>query len=137
MARTPPGAVTSAKTRRLPPPLTQANTSQSNVLLSNSAQFTRGVLSFSGSLFSSSLLAAAWGASFASAPVWVNERSGQNGLPVVIGVRPVQNHQGFASLRQHIRHPLSEQTSDIDALIGQELVHLSHFLLSLGTSGLG
>ncbi|RKG92890.1 hypothetical protein D7V97_40490 [Corallococcus sp. CA053C] len=33
----------------LPPHLTQANTSKSNVLLSNSAQSTRGVLSFFGS----------------------------------------------------------------------------------------
>ncbi|RKH53903.1 hypothetical protein D7Y23_02415 [Corallococcus sp. AB050B] len=57
MARTPPLAYTYASTRRLPPHLTQTNTSKSNVLLSKSAQSTRGVLSF---------LTAAWGASLAS-----------------------------------------------------------------------
>ncbi|RYZ17629.1 MAG: hypothetical protein EOO70_01375 [Myxococcaceae bacterium] len=41
----PGGPLTYAKTRRLPPHLTQANTSKSNVLLSNSTQSTRGVLS--------------------------------------------------------------------------------------------
>ncbi|WNG54654.1 hypothetical protein F0U59_07565 [Archangium gephyra] len=46
MARTALGAVRYASTRRLPPHLTQTNTSKSNVLLSNSAQSTRGVLSF-------------------------------------------------------------------------------------------
>jgi hypothetical protein len=38
IARTPPASFTYASTRRLPPHLTQANTSKSNVLLSNSAK---------------------------------------------------------------------------------------------------
>ncbi|WP_239014618.1 hypothetical protein [Archangium violaceum] len=41
---TPP--FTYASTRRLPPHLTQTNTSKSNVLLRNPAQSTRGVVSF-------------------------------------------------------------------------------------------
>jgi hypothetical protein len=66
IARTPPACFTYAKTRRLPPLLTQNNTSMSNVLLSNPAQSTRGVLSFS-----SSLLAPAWGATLpSSSPAW-------------------------------------------------------------------
>ena len=49
----------------------QANTSTSNVLLSNSAQSPRGVFSFIGSL-----LAAAWGATLASsAPAWGSNRA--------------------------------------------------------------
>ncbi|WNG44728.1 hypothetical protein F0U60_11965 [Archangium minus] len=50
IARIPPPAITYASTRRLPPHLTQTNTSKSNVLLSNSAQSTRGVPSFIRSL---------------------------------------------------------------------------------------
>ncbi|WNG45293.1 hypothetical protein F0U60_15145 [Archangium minus] len=62
----PPPPFTYASTRRLPPHLTQTNTSKSNVLLSNSAQSTRGDFSFIGSL-----LAAAWGSTLASsAPAW-------------------------------------------------------------------
>jgi hypothetical protein len=50
MARTPPACFTYAKTRRLPPHLSQTNTSKPNVLLNNPAQSTRVALSFSGSL---------------------------------------------------------------------------------------
>jgi hypothetical protein len=50
MARTALGAVRYANTRRLPPQHAQVKTSTANVLLSNSAQSTRGVLSFFGSL---------------------------------------------------------------------------------------
>ncbi|WNG53049.1 hypothetical protein F0U60_51340 [Archangium minus] len=76
MQRTPLGAVTYANTRRLPPHLTQANTSRSNVLLSNSAQSTRGVFSFSGSF-----LATAWGATLASStPAW-GTRNGRSFAP--------------------------------------------------------
>jgi hypothetical protein len=60
-----PPAFTYAKTRRLPPHLTQANTSKSNVLFSNSAQSTRGVLSFIRSFLAAASLPAlassAWG----------------------------------------------------------------------------
>jgi hypothetical protein len=53
-----------------------ANTSKSNVLLSNSAQSTRGVFSFIGSV-----LAAAWGATLASfAPAW-GTRNGRSRAP--------------------------------------------------------
>ncbi|ATB30422.1 hypothetical protein MEBOL_003883 [Melittangium boletus DSM 14713] len=50
IARTPQAPFTYATTLRRPPHPTQANTSKSNVLLSNSAQSTRGVLSFLRSL---------------------------------------------------------------------------------------
>jgi len=53
------------------PHLTQANTPKSNDLLSNSAQSTRGVLSFIRSF-----LAAAWGATLvSSAPAWGSQES--------------------------------------------------------------
>jgi hypothetical protein len=55
IARTPRASFTDPSTRGLPAHLTQANTSKANVLLSNSAQSTRGVFCFIGSL-----LAAAW-----------------------------------------------------------------------------
>jgi hypothetical protein len=68
IARTPRACFTYANTLRLPPHLTQANTSKSNVFLRSSAQSTRGVLSFFGSFLaaaSSATLAspapAAWG----------------------------------------------------------------------------
>ena len=65
IALTPAAPFTYAKTRRLPPHLMQANTSTSNVLFINSAQSTRGVLSFIRSfLAAASLLAlasSAWG----------------------------------------------------------------------------
>ncbi|WNG24101.1 hypothetical protein F0U62_08745 [Cystobacter fuscus] len=48
MARTALGAVRYANTRRLPPQLAQVKTSHANVLLSNSAQSTRGFLSSLG-----------------------------------------------------------------------------------------
>jgi hypothetical protein len=60
----------------LPPHLTQAKTSKSNVLLSNSAQSTRGVLSCLPSC-----LAAVWGASLASStPAWGSASAGVSGL---------------------------------------------------------
>jgi hypothetical protein len=66
IAPTPPPSFRYAKTRRLPPHLTQANTSKSNVFLRSCAQSTRGVLSFCGSF-----LAAALSATLASsAPAW-------------------------------------------------------------------
>jgi hypothetical protein len=49
IARTPPGAVRDASTWRLPPHLTQANTSRANVLRSSPAWSSRGVRSFFGS----------------------------------------------------------------------------------------
>jgi signal transduction histidine kinase len=58
IARTPLPAFTYAKTRRLPPHLTQANTSKSNVLFSNSAQSTRGLLSFIRSFLAAASLPA-------------------------------------------------------------------------------
>ena len=65
IARTPLPAFTYAKTRLLPPHLTQANTSKSNVLFSNSAQSTPGVLSFIRSFLAAASLPAlassAWG----------------------------------------------------------------------------
>jgi hypothetical protein len=68
MARTALGAVRYANTRRLPPHQAQVKTSNTNVLRSNRAQSTRGVLSFFGSL-----LTAAWGVTLApSSPAWGN-----------------------------------------------------------------
>ena len=65
IARTPLPAFTYANTRRLPPHLAQANTSKSNVLFSNPAQSTRGVLSFICSFLAAASLPAlassAWG----------------------------------------------------------------------------
>ncbi|NOK08495.1 hypothetical protein HNS30_05525 [Corallococcus exercitus] len=76
MARTPPASFTYASTRRLPPHLTQANTSKSNVLFSNSAQSPRGVFSFSRSL-----LAAAWGATLVSSSPARGTRNGRSLAP--------------------------------------------------------
>ena len=68
IARTPRACFTYANTLRLPPHLTQANTSKSNVFLRSSAQSTRGVLSFFGSFLAAASSAtlvspapAAWG----------------------------------------------------------------------------
>ncbi len=60
-----------ASTRRLPPHLTQANTSTAKVLRSSPAQSTRAVRSFLVSC-----LAAAWGATLASSsPAWGSARA--------------------------------------------------------------
>jgi hypothetical protein len=65
IALTPAAPFTYAKTRRLPPHLMHANTSKSNVLFSNSAQSTRGVLSFIRSCLAAAslpaLVSSAWG----------------------------------------------------------------------------
>ncbi|HYH99545.1 hypothetical protein, partial [Hyalangium sp.] len=66
IARTPRAPFTYANTRRLPPLLTQANTSKSNVLLSNSALSSRGGLCFIRSL----LAAASFPALASSSPAW-------------------------------------------------------------------
>jgi len=58
IARPPRASFTYAKTRRLPPHLTQANTSKPNVLLSISAQSTRGVLCFTRSFLTAASLPA-------------------------------------------------------------------------------
>ena len=67
IALTPPAPFTYANTRRLPPHLTQANISTENVLRSNSAQSTRGVLSLLGPF-----LVAASSATLAFSPAWGN-----------------------------------------------------------------
>ncbi|WNG53052.1 hypothetical protein F0U60_51515 [Archangium minus] len=62
----PPASFTYASTLRLPPLLTQANTSTAKVLRRRPAQSTRALRSF---LFS--CLSAAWGATLASSsPAW-------------------------------------------------------------------
>jgi hypothetical protein len=65
IARTPAAPFTYANTRRLPPQRAQANTSRANVLRSNSAQSTRGVLSLLGFF-----LVAALSATLAFSPAW-------------------------------------------------------------------
>jgi hypothetical protein len=76
IARIPSPAFTYDKTHRLPPHLTQANTSKSNVLFSNSAQSTRGVLSFIRSFLAAASLQAlassAWGNLNDFAHLWLN-----------------------------------------------------------------
>ncbi|WAM30394.1 MULTISPECIES: NAD(P)-binding domain-containing protein [Myxococcus] len=108
IARTPPASFSYASTRRMPPHLTQAHTSKSNVLLSSSALSTRAVLSFIGSF-----LPAAWGATLPSSPpAWGNGASapGRGAVPAAPGRAPSRRSARRAilevvSTRTRMDHP--------------------------------
>jgi hypothetical protein len=68
MARTPPGGLKYASTRRLPPHLTQVNTSTANVQRSNPAQSNRSVLPFFGSALANASGGGLASSGFGSAP---------------------------------------------------------------------